>query len=65
MDAQERGDEELVEELRKRLREKQDERQARLEAASTSQRIIRSQINIIKETVNNMLEKDAGLGKNN
>ena len=48
MDTQERGDEELLVELRKRLQEKQDKTQARLEAASTSQRILRSQINRIK-----------------
>ena len=54
MDALEQGDEELVVELRKRLREKQDERRARLEVASTNQRIFSSQINRIKETINSV-----------
>ena len=63
IDAREQGDEELVVELHKRLREKQDERQARLEVASTNQRILTSQINTIKETINSVLEKDVGLGE--
>ena len=61
--ARDRDDEdvEVSEELRKQLRDKQDERSARLEVASTNERVLRSQINRIKETINRMLEKDVTL----
>ena len=55
------GDPQEVEELRQQLREQQDERSARLEVASTNERVLRSQINRIKETINRMLEKDVTL----
>ena len=51
-------DEQVVDDLRQQLREKQDVRSARLEVVSTNERVIRSQINRIKETIYRMLEKD-------
>ena len=64
MDTLERGDEdELVKELRKQLREKYDERSARLEVASTNDQNLRSQINRVKETVNRIFNEDKTLGE--
>ena len=48
----------VSEELRKQLRDKQDERSARLEVASTNVRSLRSQINRIKETYHRIVEED-------
>ena len=61
--ARDRDDEDPqeVENLRKQLREKHNETSARLEVVSTNERVLRSQINRIKETINRMLEKDVTL----
>ena len=63
--ARDRDDEdvEVSEELREQLRDKQDKRSARLEAVSTNERALRSQISRIKETFRRILEKDVKLGK--
>ena len=64
-DDEERVDEELVTELRRQLRDELDVRRTRREVASENQRILHSQINIIKETINRMLEKDLKLSEKN
>ena len=45
------------------MKDKQEERANWLDATSAHQRILRSQISRIKETINRMLEIDEGLGE--
>ena len=61
---QEAGDDETAKkDITARLKNLEDERSARLEAASANKEAFRSQINRIKETINKVLREDTTLGE--
>ncbi|MCU7940989.1 MAG: hypothetical protein KZQ68_17070 [gamma proteobacterium symbiont of Bathyaustriella thionipta] len=56
-------DEEAINDINARLKNLEDERNVRLEAASANKEALRSQINRIKETINKVLKEDTTLGE--
>ena len=59
----EAGDEISKNDIKARLKNLEDERGARLEAATANKEALRSQINRIKETINKILKEDTTLGE--
>ena len=60
---QEAEDETSIKEITKRIEKLEDERSARLEAATENKKALRYQINRIKETINKVLKEDSTLGE--
>ena len=55
------NDEFQIKEISKRIKELEEEKSLRLEAASENKEVLRSQFNRIKETINRVLNKDTNL----
>ena len=61
---QQAGDDEVsIQQINDRLKDLQDERSARLEAASENKEALRGQVSRIKETINRVLKEDTTLGE--
>ncbi len=56
-------DEEAKREISERMQRLQDEREARLEAASANREALRTQINRIRETISRVIHEDTTLGE--
>lgn len=61
--ATDHGDEEQIERIKERIKNLEDERSARLEAASANKEALRDQITSIKDTINRVLNEDTTLAE--